>query len=58
MDIGVISYIINDKFKFVDFDKKFDFSTYFIELVDGSRVNVVLGKGNVKVKLYDVNGNM
>ncbi len=29
-----------------------------IELADGSKANVVLGKGNAKVKLYDINGNL
>ena len=55
-DTGATSHIINDKSKFVDFDSKFDPSTHFIELADGSRANVVLGKGNAKVKLFDVNG--
>lgn len=58
MDTGATSHIINDKSKFVDFDKKFDPGTHFIELADGSRANVVLGKGNAKVKLYDVKGNV
>ena len=58
LDTGATSHIINDKSKFVDFDTKFDPSTHFIELADGSRANVVLGKGNAKVKLYDVNGNV
>ena len=40
----------------INFDRKFDSSTHFIELADGSRANVVLGKGNAKVKLFDVNG--
>ena len=56
LDTGATSHIINDKSKFVDFDSKFDPSTHFIELADGNRANVVLGKGNVKVKLFDVNG--
>ena len=58
LDTGATSHIINDKSKFVDFDKKFDPSTHFIELADGSRANVVLGRGNAQVKLYDVNGNV
>ena len=45
-----------DLMRFVDFDRKFDSSTHFIELADGSKANVVLGKGNAKVKLFDVNG--
>ena len=56
LDTGATSHIINDKSKFVYCDTKFDPSTHFIELADGSRANVVLGKGNAKVKLFDVNG--
>ena len=57
LDTGATSLIINDKSKFVVFDKKFNPSAHVIELADGSKANVVLGKGNAKVKLYDVNGN-
>ena len=57
VDTGAISHIINDKSKFVDFDKDFNANAHVIELADGSKANVVLGKGNAKVKLYDVNGN-
>ena len=56
LDTGATSHIINDKSKFVDFDRKFDSCTHFIELAVGSKANVVLGKGNAKVKLFDVNG--
>ena len=58
LDSGATSHIINHKSKFLDFDKKFDPSTHFIELADGSRANVVLGRGNAQVKPYDVNGNV
>ena len=58
LDTRATSHIINDKTKFLDFDQKFNPSTHFIGLADGSRANVVLGKGNAKVKLYDVNGNL
>ncbi|CAB4032811.1 Retrovirus-related Pol poly from transposon TNT 1-94, partial [Paramuricea clavata] len=57
IDTGATSHIINDKSKFVDFDKEFNPSAHVIELADGSKANVVLRKGNAKVKLYDVNGN-
>ncbi|CAB3996099.1 myosin heavy fast skeletal muscle [Paramuricea clavata] len=57
VDTGATSHIINDKSEFVDFDKEFNPSAHVIELADGSKANVVLGKGNAKVKLYDVNGN-
>ena len=55
---GATSHIVNDQSKFVDFDPKFDASTHSIELADGSKANVVLGKGNAMMKLYDVNGNL
>ena len=58
VDTGATSHIINDKSKFVNFDEKFDPSNHVIELADGSKANVVLGKGNAKVKLYDINGNL
>ena len=57
VDTGATSHIINDKSKFVNFDKDFNANAHVIELADGSKANVVLGKGNAKVKLYDVNGN-
>ena len=41
----------------MDFDKNFNANAHVIELADGSKANVGLGKGNAKVKLYDVNGN-
>ena len=44
--------------KFVDFDQKFNPSIHFIEVAERSRANVVLGKGNAKIKLYDINGNL
>lgn len=58
LDTGATSHIINDKSKFLDFEKKFDPSTHCILLADGSRANVVLERGNAQVKLYDVNGNV
>lgn len=58
MDTGATSHIINDSSKFINFDDNFDPSTHFMELADGSKSNVVLGKGNAKVKLYDVRGNL
>ena len=48
VDTGATSHIINDKSKFVNFDEKFDPSNHVIELADGSKANVVLGKGNAK----------
>lgn len=57
VDIGVIVYIFNDKFKFLKFDEDFKLENYYIELVDGSRVcGVVFVKGRVKIILYDVEG--
>ncbi len=56
--IWATSHITNDKSKFVSFDQKFDPSKHVIELADGSKANVVLGKGNAKVKLFDISGNL
>ena len=52
------SNIITDKSQFVNFDEKFDPKNHVIQLADGSKANVVLGKGNGKVKLYDINSNL
>ena len=54
VDTGATSHIINDNSKFVGFDTSFDSSSHFMELVDGSKANVVLGKGDANVKLFDV----
>ena len=43
---------------FLNFDEQFDPSNHFIELADGSKANVVVGRGNAKVKLYDINGSV
>lgn len=56
--MGVISYIVIEEFKFLKFDLDFKVKDYVVEFVDGSKVNVVLGRGEVKVKLYDINGNL
>lgn len=57
VDTGATSHIINNKSKFVSFDKDFDPNSHVIELADGSKANVVTGKGAAKVKLYDVKGS-
>ena len=54
---GATSHIVNDRSKFISFDKAFDPSAHVIELADGSKAKVVSGKGVAKVKLHDVNGN-
>ena len=56
VETGATSHIINDSSKFINFDNNFDPSTHFMELADGNKSNVVLGKGNAK--LYDVRGNL
>ncbi|XP_046856234.1 uncharacterized protein LOC124449349 [Xenia sp. Carnegie-2017] len=53
VDTGATSHILNDSSKFVSFDKNFDCNSHFIELADGSKANVLLGKGNAKVKLFE-----
>ena len=58
VDCGATTHIINDKKKFVQFDKKFDGSQNFIELADGSRSNgLVQGRGDASVSLFDSHGN-
>ena len=57
VDTGATSHIINDKSKFIAFDGNFDSSSHVIELADGSKANVVTGKGVAKVKHYNVNGS-
>lgn len=51
VDTGATSHIINDKSKFVAFDRNFDPNSHVIELADGSKANVVTGKGVAKVEL-------
>ena len=58
VDTGATSHIISDKAKFTDCDEKFYPNNHVIELADGKKLNVVLGKGNAQVKLYDVNVNL
>ena len=57
IDTGATSHIITDRSMFLNFDEQFDPSNHFIELADGSKANVVVGRGNAKVKLYDINGS-
>jgi hypothetical protein len=58
VDTGATSHIITDRSKFVSFDDDFDTNTHTIELADGSKTNIVVGKGDAKVKLFDVRGNL
>ena len=58
VDSGATSHIVVDRENFQSFEKEFDAENHFIELADGSKASVVLGKGNAKVKVYDVNGNL
>ena len=56
VDCGATAHIINDKSKFLNFDKEFDATKHLIELADGSRTNgIVKGKGDAEVLLYDIN---
>ena len=58
VDCGATTPIINDKSKFINFDKDFDADNHYIELADGSRTNnVASGRGDASVKLFDINGN-
>ena len=56
VNTGATSHIITDKSKFVAFDKNFNARGHVIELADGSKANVVRGKGTAKIRLYDING--
>ena len=58
VDTDATSRIVTDRSKCVSFDDNFDTNTHIIELADGSKTSIVLGKGNAKVKLYDVKGNL
>ena len=58
VDTGATNHIITDRSKFVSFDDNFDTNTHIIELADESKTSVVLGKGDAKVKLFDVKGNL
>ena len=58
LDTAATSHIIVDRENFISFDENFNVDNHFIELADGSRTNVVQGKGNAKVNLCDVNGNI
>lgn len=57
VDCGVIIYIINDEFKFSNFDDKFVLEKYYIELVDGIWFNnVVFKRGDVEIIIMDIIG--
>ena len=58
LDSGAKSHIITEESRFVKFDSNFNAKDHVIELADGSKANVVLGRGNAKVKLYDINGKL
>jgi len=57
VDCGATTHIVNDSKKFVNFDPNFNAKDHVIELADGSRTsNVVSGRGNARVVLYDASG--
>ena len=56
--MGATSHIINEQSEFVKFDSSFNVKDHVIELAHGSKANVVFGRGNTKVKSYDINGNL
>ena len=58
VDCGATVHIVKDETKFIKFDESFDPSSHFIELADGSKTNnVVSGRGDASMLLYDINGN-
>ena len=58
LETGATSHIIVDRKDFISVDENFNVDNHIIELADGSRTNVVQGKGNTKVNLCVVNGNV
>lgn len=57
VDTGATAHILNDKSKFLKFDKDFKPENHYIELADGSRAcGVVSAKGRAKIILHDVEG--
>lgn len=58
VDCGATSHIITNKDLFVKFCDKFNSSSHYIELADGSRKNnIVYGKGDACVHITDRAGN-
>ena len=58
VDCGATTHIVNDKSKFINFDKNFNSEVHFIELADGTRHNnIALERGDAEVLLYDKLGN-
>ena len=51
IDTGATSHIRNDNSKFISFYEDFDPNAHIIELVDGSKAEVVTGKSVAKVKV-------
>ena len=59
VDTGASHHCVNNKHHFVHFDQNFTKNTSYLELADGSRKNdLILGKGTVKLPLYDVTGTL
>ena len=57
LDSGATSHIVVDHRNFVSVDENGKADNHFTDLADGSRANVVLGKGNARFQLHDINGN-
>ena len=57
-NLNLFITIINESSTFVSFGDHFDsiYSAHFMELADGRRAHVVLGKGTAK--LFDAKGNL
>ena len=57
VDTGATAHFLNDKSKFLKFDRDFKPENHYIELADGSRAcGVVSAKGRAKIILHDVEG--
>ena len=57
VDCGATAHIVNDRSKFIEFDKSFNPEKHFIELADGTRTNnVAMGKGTAEIDIIDADG--
>src|SRR5215469_16604214 len=58
VDCGASTHIICDESMFENFNKNFDPSNHYLVLADSSKNNnLIKGKGDARVTLYDSNGN-
>ena len=57
VDSGATTHVLNDKSKFISFEKNFKPEEHVIQLADGTRTSsIVKGQGEAKVTITDENG--